>query len=521
MRRIVTLLLAMLLVGCASPATSKKTLRYGLTLAPSGLDPHINASSELTIPLGSVYDTLVFQDPDSGEFVPGLASAWEISPDGREYTFHLREGVLFHDGTPFNANAVRANLQRVLDPQNLSQKAASMLGPLESVEVVDDLTVRLRLSRPFAPLLDSLSQVYLGMASPAALAEWGAADYQFHQVGTGPYRFIEYVPNDHLTLEANAAYDWSPPVYQYSHPYFDEVTFRFFEDAATRALALESREVDVIGEVPPHDAERLAATGEFALQAVPIPGQPLQLLFNTLRAPTDDVRVRNALLLSVDRPRIVETVFGAHSAVAEGLLSASTPGANLILPADAYDPAQAAALLEDAGWEVGAEGRRSRQGEPLALTLIVPPWGSNPEVAQLLSAAWTQLGAKVDLQVAPGFGPLKEAQSGGEYNLIGVNLFGSDPDLLRPFFASDGLYNWTGWTDPGLDALLIAGAESVAPRPERLALYAQVAERVAAQSLVLPVRDYTNLVVHRRGLTDLRFSPQGWNPYLIDLRPAP
>ncbi len=138
-----------------------------------------------------------------------------------------------------------------------------------------------------------------------------------------------------------------------------------------------------------------------------------------------------------------------------------------------------------------------------------------------MSAAWTELGATVELQVAPGFGPLKEAQAAGEYNVIGVNLFGSDPDLLRPFFLSDGLYNWSGWSDPELDALLVAGAESVAPRPERMALYAQVADRVADQSLILPIRDYTNLVVRRSGLTDLRFSPQGWNPYLIDLRPAP
>jgi peptide/nickel transport system substrate-binding protein len=287
------------------------------------------------------------------------------------------------------------------------------------------------------------------------------------------------------------------------------------------APVLGTLEVDVIGEVPPHDAERLAASGEFNLQAVPIPGQPLQLLFNALRPPTDDPSVRRALLLSVDRPSVVATVFGAQSKVAEGLLSASTPGASRAVPADLYDPAQAAALLDAAGWRLGPTGRRERQGQPLAIQLVVPPWGANPEAAQLVTAAWTDLGATVDLQVAPGFGPLKEAQAAGTYNAIGVNLFGSDPDLLRPFFTSDGLYNWTGWSDPEVDALLETGAESVASRSERMALYAQVADRVATESLVLPIRDYTNLVVHRSGLTDLRFSPQGWNPYLIDLRPAP
>ncbi len=521
MRRLLSLLLPLLVAACAGSSTEDKTLSYGLTLAPTGLDPHLNASSELTIPLGSVYDTLVFQDPESLEFVPGLAESWEISPDGRQYTFHLRQDVTFHDGTAFEAQAVKANLERVLDPANHSQKAASMLGPVQSVDVIDPATVVLRLKEPFAPLLDSLSQVYLGIASPAALQEWGTADYQFHQVGTGPYRFVEYIPNDHLTLEANPDYAWAPSVYAHDQPYFGRVTFRFFEDPATRALALQSGEADVVGEVPPHDADRLVSDGGFVLVAVPIPGQPLQFFFNTKRPPTDDLAVRQALLLGVDRPSIVSTVFGEHSAVSEGPLSAVTPGFSPSVDVGAYDPVRAGKLLDGAGWKRDEDGTRQKDGQPLLLRLVVPPWGSNPEAAQLLGAAWTALGAEVDLQVAPGFGPLKEAQAAGEYHAIGINFFGTDPDLLRPFFTSDGLYNWAGWSDPKLDALLESGARSSAPRSDRLALYGQVADRIAGQALILPLRDYTNLVVHRGTLSGLRFSPQGWNPYLIDLRPAP
>ncbi len=192
------LMLCGMLTACAAPPPTGTELRYGLTLAPTGIDPHINASSELGIPLRSVYDTLVFRDAQGG-FVPGLARAWTISSDGLSYTFSLRAGVRFHDGTPFNAEAVRINLERILNPETQSQKARFMLGPLTRIDVPDALTVRLTLSEPFAPLLDSLSQPYCGIASPAALAQWGKADYQFHQVGTGPYRFVEYVSGDHLT----------------------------------------------------------------------------------------------------------------------------------------------------------------------------------------------------------------------------------------------------------------------------------------------------------------------------------
>ena len=138
---------------------------YGLTLAPSGIDPHVNASSELGIPLTGVYDTLVWQDLN-GEFVPGLAKSWEVSDDGLTYTFHLRDDIVFHDGTPFNAQAVKFNLDRIADPATKSQKAIFMLGPYESTEIVDDYTVKVQFKKPYAPFLDSASQVYLGMASP-------------------------------------------------------------------------------------------------------------------------------------------------------------------------------------------------------------------------------------------------------------------------------------------------------------------------------------------------------------------
>jgi peptide/nickel transport system substrate-binding protein len=117
--------------SCAKTEENELSIIYGLTLAPSGIDPHINASAELGIPLSSVYDTLVFQDPDNGAFIPGLAESWTISSDGLVYTFKLREDVKFHDGTAFNAKAVDANLQYILNPDHVSQKAIMMLGPIE------------------------------------------------------------------------------------------------------------------------------------------------------------------------------------------------------------------------------------------------------------------------------------------------------------------------------------------------------------------------------------------------------
>lgn len=514
--------LALLTGGCSAGGEHPSSLTYGLTLAPTGIDPHINASVELGIPLSSVYDTLVYQDPDSGAFVAGLAERWTISEDGLAYTFYLRSDVHFHDGTAFDAEAVGANFEYVLDPDHHSQKAALMLGPLEGAEAIAPFTVVLHLSEPYAPLLDSLSQVYLGMASPSALETWGPTEYQFHQVGTGPYEFVDYIPNDRLRLKRNPDYGWGPSIYHARQASVETIVFRFYEDPATRALALQSGEVDVIGEVPPNDARRLSSAPEFDLHPVPIPGQPLQFFFNTRRAPTDDVRVRQALVLGVDRERIVKTVFGSYSPVASGPLSAVTYGYAEEHKFPGYDPERASAILTEAGWtRSGEEGRRSKEGVPLELLIVVPPWGSNPEVGQLVKSDWEAMGAQVSLQLAPGFGPLRDSQSAGDYHAIGLNFFGTDPDLLRPFYASDGYYNWSGFSDPGLDQALYEAARSADRGKDRLGWYAYVADRVQQEWLILPIRDYVDLVVANHRVQGLRFAPQGWFPYLIDLKIAP
>jgi len=515
------LLLCLLLISCSS-REGELSIVYGLTLAPSGIDPHINASAELGIPLSSVYDTLIYQNPESGEFVPGLAEKWTISEDAKAYTFYLRQDVLFHDDTPFNAAAVKANIDYVLNPDHLSQKARFMLGPLERVEVIDAFTVIFHLKEPFAPLLDSLAQVYLGIASPSALEKWGPGEYQFHQVGTGPYRFVEYVVNDHITLEKNPDYAWGPDFFNNEYAQIDKVLFRFYVDRATRSLALESGEVDIIGELPAQDAERLDALDDFDLHPIPIPGQPLQLFFNVQVEPTNSLQVRHALLQAVDRQFIVETVFGAFSPVAAGPLTSNHFEYTSLDPYTSYDPEFAGQLLDELGWKFDESvGYRLREGELLDLHLIVPNWGSNPEVGQLISAAWENLGAQVTLEVAPGFGKLREAQGTGNYQAIGLNFFGTDADLLRPFYSREGLYNWTGFQDSRFEQLLTQASQATLDPGMRVRLYQELARLIHQEALVLPIRDYVNLVVARSSVQGLRYSSQGWFPYLIDFHLAP
>lgn len=510
---------ALLIAGCAtqSAAEESRSITYGLTLEPSGIDPHIHRSSELGIVLRQVYDTLVYRDPETREIVPGLATEWSISEDNLSYTFTLQQGVTFHDGTPFNAAAVGANLDRIIAPETVSQRAAFMLGSYSDYELLDTYTIRLNLSEPYSPLLDSLSQVYLGMASPTAFAQYSNNRYQFHQVGTGPYLFHEYIPGDRVVIRRNPDYAWGPAFYEgYGAGAPDEVVYRFFTDPSTRALALESGEAQIMGELLPSDARALTGNNQIQLMPTTIPGQPLQFIMNTQQFPTDNPTVRQALIYGTNRSAIADTVYRGFSPVAWGPLSAGTLYYNNeVAGMYDYNPQQARALLTSIGYEdTNGNGFFNVDEETdLTVTLIVPPWGLIPETAQLIQSQWREIGVNAVLQPVPGFNALQEQVQTGEYNLVAFDSPGFDPSLLNSFFLSDGANNYTGVASSSLDNALLAASRERAPGVRR-GLYAQIQRFIMEQALILPIRDYVNLNAADQSINGLEFDPHGWFPLI-------
>jgi peptide/nickel transport system substrate-binding protein len=512
-------IIPLLVIGCTTEAeeSSNSSIVFGLTLGASGFDPHIHQSSELGIVLRQVYDTLVYRDPNTREFVPGLATNWTISSDNQSYTFTLRQDVTFHDGTPFNAAAVAANLDRITNPETVSQRAVYMLGPYVGYEIIDSHTIRINLSEPYSALLDSLSQVFLGIASPTALAEYSNNRYQFHQVGTGPYRFVEYTPGDKIVLRRSQDYAWGPDFYNAPDGRVaDEIVFRFFTDSATRALALESGEAHIMGELLPSDARALTGHGQIQLLPTPIPGQPLQFMLNTQRYPTDNLAVRQALLYATNRSVIVDTVFQGYSPIAWGPLSASTIYySQEVVGLYSYNPQQARALLNSIGYQDTDNSGylNGADGEELEVVVIVPSWGLVPETALLLQDQWREVGIRAVLQPVPGFNALQERVSSGEYNLVAFNSFGLDPSLLNEFFLSDGINNYSRYSNQNLDSALRAAAREISPGVRR-GLYAQIQRFIMEQALILPIRDYVNLNATSATINGLQFDPYGWFPLL-------
>jgi len=522
MRSLTILLVIMVfvVVACGEETeTPERTITYGLTLEPSGFDPHINQSSELGVVFRQVYDTLVYRDPVTREVVPGLATDWTISEDGLTYTFQLREGVTFHDGTSFNADAVAANIDRIFDvsdPGLASQRSRFMLGAFAGYDILDEYTIQFQLSQPYSPLMDSLSQVYLGMGSPAAFEAHGRDTYQFHQVGTGPYRLDEFVPGDRIILRLNDDYTWGPDFYTRDETAVPEqIIYRFYTDPSTRRPVLEANEVDVIGELVPVDARTLVGSGDFRILPTPVAGQPLQFLMNTTQYPTDNTTFRQALIYATSREEIVDTVFQGFSPVAWGPITANTLYYSREMEGVYPHNAQEARdLLASIGFEDADEnGFLDTPDGDLEVVIVHASWGFLPETVQLIQDQWREVGIRAVLEPVAGFPALIARANEGDYNLIAFNSFGYDPSLLNEYFLSNGSNNFTNFASPELDDLLIQATREGSPSVRR-GLYAQIQAAIMNQALILPIRDYVNLNAASSNLQGLAFDAYGWYPLM-------
>jgi len=513
-----TLFIAFLLSACgaSAPTSNLRSIVYGLTLEPSGFDPHIHQSSELGIVLRQVYDTLVYRHPQTNEIVAGLAESWSVSDDQLTYTFFLKQGVTFHDGEPFNAQAVGANLDRITSPDTPSQRAVFMLGPYQGYTIIDDYTIQISLREPFAPLLDSFAQVYLGIASPKALAEYSLNRYQFHQVGTGPFKFIEYTTGDKLVIRRNENYTWGPEFYgELPENAVQEVIFRFFSDPPTRLSALESNTAHIMGEIPPASARAITANSNIQLFPVPIPGMPMQFIFNTTKYPTDNVVVRRALIQATNRSLIADVVYQGFSPVAWSALAANTLYYNpQLVGLYPYDRDSVKALLESVGFADADKNGFYDAGEgDLTVTLLFAPWNFMPETAQLIQQSWQEMGIKVVLEQVAGFTALREQVATGEYNLVAFDNAGYDPQMLSRFYLSTGANNYALFQNTELDAILLSATAQVSPET-RYAVYAQVQQIVMDNALILPIRDYVNVNAAVAEIGGLVYDSYGWFPLL-------
>ncbi|MEV6930275.1 ABC transporter substrate-binding protein [Dactylosporangium sp. NPDC051485] len=361
---------ALLLAGCGSSSGSGSaaaadakprdggTLIVGQYQEVTQFDPNRQYSWETWRIDRNIYETLVNEDLSSPtgvpKIVPGLATSWTVSPDATTYTFKLRQGVKFTDGTPFDAQAVQFNVRRFTDPtfQYYDKVSAATMGlvyaDLASFKVIDDQTVEYVFKHPF---LDYLRQIpnsgnaASGIFSPAALQKYGQDGLADHPVGTGPFKFQERVRGDHTTLVRNADY-WG------ARPHLDKVIFKPIGDDQSRVAALRSGAVDLISRVPPDSVATLEKAGFAVPENKNVP-QIIYYNFNYTNQYLQDKRVRQAIIHAVDRKTLAEKIYKGYAEPATSIINQGNEAYDASAVDYQFDPEAAKKLLADAGYQPG------------------------------------------------------------------------------------------------------------------------------------------------------------------------
>lgn len=309
---------ALVLSACAAPGADGEGGELvwsieGANLSAGHMDPQVSQLDVSGMVQRAVLDSLVFQE-DDGSFSPWLAKSWDVSPDSTEYTFTLRDDVTFTDGEKFDAAAVKANFDRIVDPETASAQAASMLGAdfYDGTEVVDDHTVKVTFTQPYAPFLQAASTPQLGFYSPAVLeksADKLKAGGPGITVGTGPFELTEYTPDQEIVYTRNDDYAWGP--HDAEAPNFETLRVEIQPEASVRAGVVESGEADLASNIPPNLAKDLG--DGVTVDSIEYPGLPYSLYLNEKYGVFADEKVRQAFARGIDIDAAVEEIYFGSS----------------------------------------------------------------------------------------------------------------------------------------------------------------------------------------------------------------
>jgi peptide/nickel transport system substrate-binding protein len=454
----------MLAVPLGAPGgASAQVLQVAVDQSPAGLDPHlVTAFSSFQIVNGPIYEGLTSVDAGL-KVVPALAVAWNVSADGKTYTFKLRPGVRFHDGSAMEATDVIASYHRVMD-KAIGSPLASRLGTVTEMAAADAQTVVLTLSEPTAPLLSAIATIAI---VPRAM-EHDKDSLQKQPDGTGPFMFKEWQPNGFILLARNPQY-WRAGL-----PKLEGVKFNIVPESATRQVGIASGQYAMLPNIDPATALQLKGKPGVKLE------QTLELSYtllgmNAARPPFDNPLVREAVNYALDRQQMIDAaLFGAG--VPAGPLSPALK--DWALPVSDFacyktDPAKARALLEQAGLKL-----------PVAVTITVLPRQDIKDLAQVAQAQMDKAGFKVTLKNVELGAFIQAWRNGGFEMFASANGGSVDPDdYFYRTFRTGGSTNVFKYSNPGVDGLLDK-ARAMTDPAARKAAYDQVQRVLACQGPV-------------------------------------
>ncbi len=449
----------------ASAASESFELRIVQGADVDTLDPAVSRSTPSQLVFNNIFSTLVrWKDTKLSEIVPDLAESWTRSDDGLKWTFKLRQGVKFHDGTPFDGEAVKFNIERILDPA-LGSPNRSLFSGISKVTIVDPLTVEIETKQPSPTLLETLADEYSSMNSPTAVKENGRA-YSRKPVGTGPYVLSEWIPGQSLTLARNADYYGTPGK-------AETMTFRPVPEASARLIELQTGNADIALNIAPESAGELKESGSATLVQAP---SSFQIFFelNTTKPPFNDPRVRLAINQSIDRQAIIEKILGGYGKVPEGVFPEGVQGRAQQAPYS-YDPENAKRILA----AVFPGGFK----EKVIIWTCAGRYMKDKEVAETVQSYLNAIGLETEFKVwewATYQKTLYRAENGGTGKgtnaanmwLLGTGITNADWRLHRKFYSTDAS-NLTGYSNPRVDELMDAAATEM-DYDKRIKAYGEV-----------------------------------------------
>ncbi|HKX18377.1 MAG TPA: ABC transporter substrate-binding protein [bacterium] len=485
----------------AAAAQNGGELFYGLTNRFDTLDPNVTTFTDVGRIAYHIFDPLIWESK-AGTFVPGLAERWEINAAADQYTFHLRRGVRFHDGAPFDAEAVKFTFDRIVDPALKSQSAFSFIGPYAGSTVPDPYTIVVKFKEPYAPFLSSVAQSVMAPVSPAAVKKFGN-DFGTHPVGTGPFKLDSYTTDSVVRLVRNPDYRWAPSLFKHQGPpHLEALSFRIIPEASTRLAALRSGEMHVIQDVPTQEYANLKRDAGVQLLQGELAGSGWTMMINVTRTPTDDVRVRQALEWGVDKAAMIKVAWQGLGTPASSVLTSATFGFDpTTRNVYRYDPKKAGALLDEAGWKAGAGGVRQKDGQDLALDMYYRADNTDfTAMATFLQSVYAQIGIKIELHGLSQAGYFSAVRA-GKHHLQFWWETDPDPDVVRILLYSknaDGGTNRNRYKNAEMDTL-IDQAAATTDSAKRRQLYSKIQMKALREAVMVPFADPLNIFAYRKG----------------------
>ena len=516
-KAMIFVLVSLLLV--AFSAASAASITVGLSQEPVSLDPAAGLYIPEQFVVQQIFDPLIYADPDL-ELHPALATAWEANEEGTEFTFTLRDDVKFHDGTAFNAEAVKVSFDRAAEGKSVSAVSPSIMTDYIETEVVDDTHVVVKFSTPHATFLQDVTRPWMMISSPAAIEKYGD-DYGRNPVGTGPFVFGEWVASEYVTVTKNEDYAWGPDFFNHTGAaYLDEITFRFLPEAATRLTAFEAGEAQIVQDPSYLEASAYADDPAAALYTFAAPGMTSHQMINTEKAPTDDINVRKALIYAVDQETISQTAFYGLQPAAHSLISPTTWSFNE--EADnmyRYDPEKAKALLEESGW-VDTDGDGIREKDGVKLHIEYPALPAYEEAfMELLAYYFGQVGFEVNITQLDDAG-ISDFGYSSRHNILNMGWISRDPSVIDYTYNSANIEggtesSYTRFRDAHFDELLNTAPQTI-DEAAREAMYKEIQLIAMENALLVPVHCYGNVYLTDANVEGFRFDCEGF-PYMYEI----